>query len=1252
MRLAKVLALCLLPSIAAAQTVQPVQILHEFPTPVARPDGPLLQVPDGSFYGVTSNALYRVATNGDVTIAARFDDGVGASGALVRTPDAMIFGTTQWGGAGGAGTVYRFDPATGAVTTLHAFGAAAEGITPQGGLTLAGGLLYGVTTSTLFRVDPATGGTTILYTFGVDAGQIYGPTSPPTLASDGFLYGTTRSGPGLTGLGAIYRFDPATSAVTVVHTFTDLLSPEGRLLLGLDGRLYGSAGGPGASGVGGLFRYAPATDTYEVIFAFPASTTVLGPGPLAMTADGALYGTTVGSTNVEPNLLTTVFRLTPSGSGFTYQALRTFSLFETGLADRAQLTVGVDGLLYGYAQEGGTFYNGTLYRFDPAGGGPMANPFAFTVIHHFPSPAAWAPSEPAVPALSTHLFGTTSRPRRGAVYDIDPTTGVVVIGATIPEAHKFLRPDSRAVNSPLVFGPNSTFFGTTSVTPDSGAPGGGPDTAIIQFSPFSSVMRWQNAQVPLSTTFYTDSPMVHVPADDFVSGDLYFVRDRTVYRYHHNTQTLTSAGTGPAPNPTGTSRATRLVRATDGQVYVGISTTDQFSLSPQTYVTTARIFRINRASDSLDLVINLGTAFALSTIAAAPNGGLYLGASSGTTTGGSEFHVLDPATGTHGSVCYSTEPGLQHMTPIANGTIVGVASAPSGQKLLICNPATRAVEVRVLPATVGPLVGPLVEASGALYGATFEPTAFRSAGVAYPAARQPGGALIRLSTSGAPPALDSESDGLPNLWETAYGLDPFDATGGNGAAGDPDGDGRTNAQELADGTHPRGVLTRYFAEGATGSFFRTRFDIGNPNGGQPASVLLRFLTDTGQRILHDVVVPPGDHVAVDPSTIAGLANATFSTVVEADTVVAVDRTMSWDPSGYGSHLETGVVAPATTWYLAEGSTSGPFALFYLLQNPQAAPVDATVRYLRPFGLPPIEKVYTLAPFSRRTIVVDGEGAELASTDLSAVITAPSPIVAERAMYYSQANQVFAAGHESAGVTAPALEWFLAEGATGTFFDLFVLIANPNPTASTVEVEYLLVGGGTLSKTYTVAGNSRSTIWVDDEQLPAGSGQRPLANAALSMVVRSTNAVPIVVERTMWWPGPESTPDFWAEAHNSPGSTAAATRWLVAGAEVAGPNDAQTYVLIANPGATAGQVRVSILSSGSTAIVPAWTVTVPAKSRTNVPFTNPGLAAGTFSILVESLGTHPVPIVVEHATYSSPSGAIWASGGNALAAPLP
>ena len=83
--------------------------------------------------------------------------------------------------------------------------------------------------------------------------------------------------------------------------------------------------------------------------------------------------------------------------------------------------------------------------------------------------------------------------------------------------------------------------------------------------------------------------------------------------------------------------------------------------------------------------------------------------------------------------------------------------------------------------------------------------------------------------------------------------------------------------------------------------------------------------------------------------------------------------------GYGSHAETRRRRRrSTTWYLAEGSTSGDFALFYLLQNPNPTATTVTVRYLLPFGQAPIDRTYTLAADSRTTIPVDDQGAELAS----------------------------------------------------------------------------------------------------------------------------------------------------------------------------------------------------------------------------------------------------------------------------------
>ena len=56
--------------------------------------------------------------------------------------------------------------------------------------------------------------------------------------------------------------------------------------------------------------------------------------------------------------------------------------------------------------------------------------------------------------------------------------------------------------------------------------------------------------------------------------------------------------------------------------------------------------------------------------------------------------------------------------------------------------------------------------------------------------------------AGATITQDTDGDGLPDWWETQYGLNPASAAGANGAAGDPDGDGLTNLQEFLFGTNP------------------------------------------------------------------------------------------------------------------------------------------------------------------------------------------------------------------------------------------------------------------------------------------------------------------------------------------------------------------------------------------------------------------------------------------------------------------
>jgi hypothetical protein len=483
---------------------------------------------------------------------------------------------------------------------------------------------------------------------------------------------------------------------------------------------------------------------------------------------------------------------------------------------------------------------------------------------------------------------------------------------------------------------------------------------------------------------------------------------------------------------------------------------------------------------------------------------------------------------------------------------------------------------------------------------------------------------------------DTDGDGLPNAWETQWGLNPNSAEGADGAAGDPDGDNVFNIDEKTAGSHPRGFVKRYLAEGVTNFFFDTRIALANPQN-EPARVLLEFQDTAGQTSQKIMELPARSRRTLVARDEAALADKNFATRIESDQMIVVDRLMRWEATFFGSHAETAIAEPSQTWYFAEGATSGPFDLFYLLQNPSEHTASVDIRFLRPHGAPPVTRTYEVGPRSRRTIDLDSDE-ELKAAEVSAELTSTVPIIAERSMYFSSVLP-FWGGHGSAGVTAPAKEWYLAEGATGSFFTMFVLIANPTDQTANVKVTYLLDSGAPIVKTYPVGPNSRFNINV--------SGEDPrLASAALAS--RYESDVPIIVERTMWWPG---SADQWTEGHNSFGVTTTGTKWAVAEGESRGPQGTATFILIANTSSFAGQAKVTLLFEDGPEV--SQTISLGANSRTTVNMDGPFAVAldKRFATVVESLGETPAQIVIERAMYSDSRGMSWSAGSNAVGTKL-
>ena len=184
----------------------------------------------------------------------------------------------------------------------------------------------------------------------------------------GNLYGVTFSG-GSGGAGTVFTLD-TTNAETVLYNFNgraDGGNPFGGLARDADGTLYGTAeiGGKNSASrygccKGVLFSvsgaYGPARE--NVLYTFTGGKDGGTPASDLVLYNGALYGTTLSG---GPGHRGTAFSVTIASGRET--VLHGFTGKSDGGSPQAGLLINGAGVIYGTAEKGGRFKQGTVFQY-------------------------------------------------------------------------------------------------------------------------------------------------------------------------------------------------------------------------------------------------------------------------------------------------------------------------------------------------------------------------------------------------------------------------------------------------------------------------------------------------------------------------------------------------------------------------------------------------------------------------------------------------------------------------------------------------------------------------------------------------------------------------------------------------------------------------------------------------------------------------------------------------------------------------
>ena len=222
------------------------------------------------------------------------------------------------------------------------------------------------------------------------------------------------------------------------------------------------------------------------------------------------------------------------------------------------------------------------------------------------------------------------------------------------------------------------------------------------------------------------------------------------------------------------------------------------------------------------------------------------------------------------------------------------------------------------------------------------------------------------------------------------------------------------------------------------------------------------------------------------------------------------------------------------------------------------------------------------------------------------------------------------GHCSLGATAPAQEWWIAEGYQRPPHDVYILLYNPSDTAASVTIDYYL-SDGVHTRYYPVDGKHRHTICLRDifGDNFGGVGARVWASQ------------PIVVESALYWnawysgsgPGKRG-------GHGSIAANGLSTTWYLPEGYVG--SQTGNWIAVINPHYEAATVTVHYYKQDGSTVVQSYTAN--ARSRLSITV---GDTPGPQSYGAQVIAS--LPVAVERVAYWWESDNTWRVGHRSVGA---